>query len=437
MEQKQLAALPIDLHHPARIWAQTRTFPRKHFDFKSPMTNKKVLVTAARWAVSLNLSRRMRAAGWDVFVCDSEPSCLSSYSSDVKGFFQTPDLSKNPQGYAECIVDMAEKLGIDCIVPSFEEGFVLSRSAHLLPTRCELFFPEYELAEAVHHKLEFIRLAASIGLKVPFTEKVDVNRPDLPETLQGKPFVVKPVHTRGGHEVKIMPAGETLASIEFDSDRDYLVQEYISGQNVCSFAVVINGRVALNLCYRPLLAVGHVSCAFQGFSQPEVDAFVHKFAAETGFHGFLSFDFRENEAGDIYPIECNPRMTNGLLVTRSDAFRQAFLERVHVSSPAAKTKAGNLFGIIYRLALDIKARKSPLQAIKTLITCRDVISSWRDPMPLLGNLWLYSKLIWQGRDLGDALYDGCTWPPADVKLIPSTLPTDDFHARYPEADNAS
>lgn len=99
-----------------------------------------------------------------------------------------------------------------------------------------------------------------------------------------------------------------LATLPISEESPWILQEFITGQEYCTHSTVRNGEVRLHCCAK--------SSAFQvNYEQvehPAIQAWVTTFVKALNLSGQISFDFIERSTGEVYAIECNPRMHSAI-----------------------------------------------------------------------------------------------------------------------------
>ena len=101
--------------------------------------------------------------------------------------------------------------------------------------------------------------------------------------------------------------------MERGARRDLVVQERLDGRLLSSFSMLRAGRVLVTSVYRGVVMSGTVAVCFERLGEHAgIADFVASFARKTGYSGFASFDFVEDDAGRVRAIECNPRVTSGI-----------------------------------------------------------------------------------------------------------------------------
>ena len=210
-------------------------------------------------------------------------------------------------------------------------------------TRARAIQLDQDTVEILHDKARFIELARSLRLTVPDTQVVSTSQ-SLVEFLTkrgglwlrpgGMRYLVKPIAVDdiARFDMPILPLASEkdtfarIALIPFRQDASFIVQEFIQGQEFCSHALVVRGRVrAFVACpsgdvlmhYTALPQNSALSKKMLAFTKTVVDS------GGPAWTGHISFDFlvksenicdKEQESIDIFPIECNPRVHTAVLL---------------------------------------------------------------------------------------------------------------------------
>lgn len=207
-----------------------------------------------------------------------------------------------------------------------------------------------------------------------------------------KKYIIKPRFSRF--------ASKVICASEIDNKRhndSYIVQDFVKGQQYCSYALVENGKIISRSTYITLLNAGRGAGILLKYIEDKeitgVEAFIAK---DFNFTGQLAFDFIKDENGDIFIIECNPRMTSGLVFIE-DAFLPV------VSGSCNKRRAG---GYLASLLLAVLIYM-PLQLLRTLRCAReicfakDIVFDRKDLMPFFMQIpislyWLIKGIFYRG-----------------------------------------
>jgi len=351
-----------------------------------------VLLTGGRAPATLELARSLKAGGCEVVSAESVPFTLTALSRSVGRAYSVPAPRHQPEAFAWNLLDIVRREAIDSVVGTCEEVFHIVRGRGILDPHVEVFAPTLEQMRRLHHKGLFIEWAASLGLTVPSTEVV-VDRSALYERVaaDGLRLVAKPAYSRFASQVRIgEPDPAWVEQVEVSRAVPWVLQEKLEGRRLCSWSVVRDGRVQAHAVY-PMSWSRSTGAAlrWESVDLPEIDAWVERFAAETGITGQLAFDwFIDPDRGPL-PIECNPRLTSGVhlfgaraggLVEAFFGQRQAPLRPVD-PRPSAVVLALVLYGGPERAELGV------VEGWRQIATCREVLWRLDDPLPYLLN-WL-------------------------------------------------
>lgn len=285
--------------------------------------SKTVLLTLGRMPKSLDLARGFHALGWRVVVAEPFAWHLCRASRMVSKSLRVRAPARDPDGYLDDLRKVIERERIDLIVPVSEESLHVAGLAEGLAAGVRLYAPPRAALIELHDKLMFARKMRALGLPVPETYPADS---DAGETLAAdRAYVLKPANSCAGLGVSMHAAGTPLP--ERGARRDLVVQERLDGRLLSSFSMLRAGRVLVTSVYRGVVMSGTVAVCFERLAEhASIADFVASFARKTGYSGFASFDFVEDDAGRVQAIECNPRVTSGIHFLEAEDVARAIAE---------------------------------------------------------------------------------------------------------------
>lgn len=284
----------------------------------------KVLLLGGRAPVTLDHARRFAHHGWAVYVADSISCRLTSASHAVTTSVRLASPRHAPRDFIRGLSDAISLWDIDLVVPTCEEVFFLSRYRNMLPKTVRVLADDFVLLRALHSKWDFLRLADGCGAGVPEAAKVD-SLTEARNWACNRPVVLKPEFSRFGVHVRLYPKGIPADASELANLGQWVVQDFILGEEFSSYSVADKGRLLAHSLYRPAYRLT-ASASF--FFEPANDAssreFVRAFVQKTNFTGQISFDWIRDAAGKLNVLECNPRATSGChLFGLADALPEA------------------------------------------------------------------------------------------------------------------
>ncbi|WP_298769959.1 ATP-grasp domain-containing protein [uncultured Shewanella sp.] len=271
---------------------------------------KRFLITCARAPVSLELARNLAKHGHQVFMTDSLRYPLAKNSRSLTQFIQSPSPRNNIEHYQTALLDIIQTHEIDYLLPMCEESFYISKIKDKLTAHCEVLCPDFELMQQLHSKYDILSLCQNTGISLPKTEQLDFSSAIATEMLSN--CIVKREFCRFGTDVLLSP---TPKSVQHLFDTGYgriLKQEKIQGNEYCTYAIAVQGKVFAQAIYQPThrlkVAAG---IYFKPIVNQKISDFIQAFCQKHQYTGHLGFDIIETP-DDIYIIECNPRATSGL-----------------------------------------------------------------------------------------------------------------------------
>lgn len=376
----------------------------------------KALLTLGRMPKGLEVARGLAAAGCEVLVADPHRTHVARHSNAVSRSFRVTAPATSSDGFVEDLLRIVREERVDLVVPVSEESVHVARMIDHLPKGVRFFGAGFQTARALHDKYRFNRLAADLGLPVPETALLDsAEAGGLADRL---PTIVKPVHGSAGIGLHRVEPGGTLPTT---TARPSLVQERLTGRELSAIAVVFEGHCAGLAVYRGTIMSDSVAIAFERVDTAKpIEDWIHRFALETEYTGFLSFDFFEAEDGLAQAIECNARLTSGIHFLESEAVGRFLLhpDRTTLIPPKQRRRFQHVFpclGVTEMSLIKGGFRKN----LDAFLSSADVTWSRKDPMPLVMMNFCAYPIIrqWMGgkMSLGEAAITDVEWrePEAD------------------------
>lgn len=346
---------------------------------------KKVLLTAARSYVTLDLARKLHHAGHTVIAADTSKWHISKFSNAIEKLYTFPSPRYDCRGFMEGLVSIIEKEQIDVVIPIWEEILCIAQNRKMIPESVEVFCSSFESLRHLHNKWLFMEKLKSFGFRTPKCAKI-TKQEDLENLCFETSYALKPSYSRAGQEVLHICPGDPLPKIECSENNPWVAQEWIEGQQYSTYSVCHNGKLTAHSTYplqislNKLLSLNYESVDHQGILN-----WVKAFVAKENFTGQIAFDFMESREGTLYPIECNPRSTSGVhLFQESDSLDRAYFDpNTPLITPqcgSAKQLGVGMLMYGWRSALRDGKLKSFFQKF---FTQSDIIYHKNDKLPFL------------------------------------------------------
>jgi hypothetical protein len=347
----------------------------------------RILLTGGRAPVTLELARQFSATGHRVLVADSLPHQFCTCSVAVAKNFLVPEPRYYPAQYIAELERIIQAEQVDYLIPTCEEIFYISAGLDRLKPLCHVLAEPLTKLEPLHNKWQFIQRMQAIGLTVPQTWLIQSEQ-DLQAVLNAsspKKIVLKPVYSRFASQVHFVTKPvETPMAIDLRPDKPWVAQEFIAGKHYCIYGIAHQGKLTAFAAYSTVFTAGAGSCiSFEAVKHPPLLAWMETVVTAEQFTGQIAFDMIETPDKQLYPLECNPRAISAIhLFDKSDRLDQAFFNQTpHLIEPLGNNPAMiSLAMLIYGLPDAIATQRLPLW-IKTMLTSKDVIFQWRDPLP--------------------------------------------------------
>ncbi|MDR2635865.1 MAG: ATP-grasp domain-containing protein [Campylobacteraceae bacterium] len=301
----------------------------------------------------LQSARILNSYGHTVYAADSTYVNLCLFCNKVSKFFKLPPAKE--ANYKEVLIDIIKKEKIDLLIPTCEEIFYISAFLDGLKQYCEVFCDEQSKLLKLHDKWSFYQYLESKDLKTPKTYLAS----QMPGILDKK-YIIKPRFSRFAAKVRL--SAEIDAKIH---NASYIVQNFIKGQQYCSYALVKNGKILSCISYVTILNAGRgAGILLKQTEDRDINAISAFIAKDLDFSGQLAFDFIKTEDGELFIIECNPRMTSGL----------GFVNDNFLAVVGNKKNSAHVKKPLTSLLLPILIYM-PLQPLKTLKNLKEIFSA--------------------------------------------------------------
>lgn len=389
---------PLDLAvvGVARIGAANRTQPA--VPARRPLT---VLVSGGKMTKALQLARTFHLAGHRVVLVESAKYRFTAhrFSRAVDAFHVVPEASD--PGYAEAVAAVARREGADVFVPVSSPASSVPDAAVgvLLAGECEIVHNDPDTVARLDDKVRFSDMARAAGLRVPdshlITDRLQVTEFAFPE---GRTYILKRIAYNPVGRMDLTPLrAETpdanaafVSRLPISEDDPWILQEFVTGQEYCTHSTVRDGSLQVyGCCESSAFQINYAMC-----DKPEILDWVQTFVREHRLSGQVSFDFIENDRGEIHAIECNPRTHSAITMFHDHPdVAAAYLDDGHrtVTPVPGSRPTYWIYHEIWRLLTE-SGRSARL---RTILAGKDAVLTRWDPLPyfMLHHLHIPSLLV--------------------------------------------
>ena len=403
-----IAAMPLCFIFTTCVWL----FGRKseQHDYLEASLRRTVLVSGLAHTKGLHIAKTLGKAGHRVILADLEEFGCSAaqWSCFISKFYTVPDLNSldGNEAYIKGMVNVAKTERIDWYIPvshektAVSDSIVKQRLAEVNPQIKCLIFDDPKLTAILDDKPLFLEECNKLNLKVPYFKKVcslaevrEVAKKELLLNFKSHYFLkpLFPVPEADRLNFTPIPSDSTefekfLAHYEskLNCGSPYLVNQFIKGKEFAANAIVSKGN----------LQAFHVSPSsamqidFDVTKHPEIKKWVEEFCKAKKITGGICFDFlEEDDSGEVYCIECNPRFHSCVVSYHMKpnleaAIRGAMEDQFQLPTPSEPSASSKhvywLYNEIAKLGL---FQQGIGEFIYTLMNGRDAVFEASDPWP--------------------------------------------------------
>lgn len=364
---------------------------------------KRILISNGRSPITLDFIRTLAYAGHEIYVTETSNLHLSRFSNCVKKCFVVPSPRFSPKEHINELIGIVERENIDLFVPAWEDVFLVSKYLNLFPVSCFVLSSEHNLLHELHHKGLFIKLLEKLNIKTPKTIFIQ-SEADL-QYINFSQYALKACYSRASQNVFKIKQGDALPPIKPTKEAPWIAQEWLDGQNFCTFSLCHKGVVHAHATYpvdftmkqkgKLNSTVGSYCMTFRSLDHEPILNWVKEFTKKTNYTGQLAFDFIELPNGELFTIECNPRITSGITLfsKESEIAKALFGDNTDlVKGDPSIRKQITMGMLMYGWQSAINCKKLPL-FWNYLFNFKDLVFHKKDPLPFFAQAFLWLKHI--------------------------------------------
>ena len=371
---------------------------------------KTALLTLGRLPKALDIARALKGSGCRVVIAEPFGTHLCRPSRSVDACRRVTSPVDDEGQYLNDMLRVIEAEGVDLVVPVSEEALYAAALKDRLPTGVRYFGVDRPLLRSLYDKRSFIERAAAMDLAVP--ETTLLGTPQADALSKRTDVVLKRVYSSAGVGVEFVDRGGALPPSEASPT---LVQARLPGRHRNTLSLAHEGRVIGTSAYEGTVMSHTVAVAFRRIAAPDLEAWIARFVAETGYSGFIAFDFIDDDHGVAHAIECNPRANSGIHFFDPKSLAAAILTPGATRSIGFRNqqKLQQFFPTLTETQSAVFKPKLYRQNAGYLWTSKDVSWSWRDPLPFIlmtFTSWaILKRALFKGESFGEAAVSDIAW----------------------------
>ncbi len=291
-----------------------------------------IFIISWRSFVALELVRLLHKDN-QIFIWDSKIFSIAFFSKYIYKKCKYPSINKDINKFKEYLITYINYNKIDFLIPTCEEVIYIAylKNEIEIQTKCKVFCGDFDLLIKLHSKYNYIKYLENFDyIRLPKTYLFN-NKNEVLEFINKNTkfdYVLKPEFSRFAWNIasnKIK--SKDLNKFIFEENKKYVIQEFISWDPICIYAVFNKWHLLISSFYKNLLTYSSWSWVyFESCFDDNLISFLKELWQKYNIHGQVSFDFICNDYGN-FCIECNPRPTSWIhLFSWSNSFSKVFLD---------------------------------------------------------------------------------------------------------------
>ena len=267
----------------------------------------RVLLTEGSSLTSREVVTCLGPAGYHLEVLDPDAMCLARFSRWVRNVHRCPHAGSDPLGYLETLGTVVARRGIDVVLPTHEQAWLLASARPLLVPGVRVAVAEAAAFERVQSKVAFAALLDQLGLPQPPWRLVE-SASDLADL--SFPYWLKAAFSTAGQGVReVVDARSRDAALSalLGEEAQVMVQQPAAGQYGQVQGLFDRGRlVAVHTSVQRGAGMGGSAAARLSVDHATAQEHIAVVGEALAWHGGLTLDYLHEDRSPQY-IECNPR----------------------------------------------------------------------------------------------------------------------------------
>jgi predicted ATP-grasp superfamily ATP-dependent carboligase/glycosyltransferase involved in cell wall biosynthesis len=326
--------LQLPIVYEKRVGGESKTkfasmmlqyFKKARLFKKYKLRKKKVLVTYARNRIAYVSAKSLSRSGYIVHAGDSVRFAMTFFSRYVKQKFIYPSPFISENDFIEKLVKYVKKKKIDILLPSHEEGFIISKYQDRFKNVVKMLLPSYEMVELASNKKKAYEYVEKLNIAYPKTFSFETLS-NFDNFLKGEinfPVVVKLTKSRGSIGLEYADNKKELKEKFFKIIKDFkikeeypIIQEYIDGYGLGVSMLYKNGKMLAGFTHKRLIEMpvtGGTSVDRISFFHKKAEECAKKILDSLNWNGVAMLEFRvDKKTNEPYFLEINPRFWGSL-----------------------------------------------------------------------------------------------------------------------------
>lgn len=270
--------------------------------------NCDVLITYCWNRVGYNILKSLSAKGLKVIVADTSKYNICSISKYSSNSLVYPDPFSKEDEFINYLVEKVIELKPKVLIPTHDESIIIARHRNKFPSTLIIPIESEEKLVKLSNKIAATQLAKDANIPTPSIYIYSDN-------ISNYPIVFKTAVGNSAKGVSFPKNQQELKSLkEKYQHSETFIQEYIEGTDYCVDCIRF-GTFFYASVYKALITKtngGGTTTQRVIIDNPKLIKYAKQFLEYVDYSGVCGLDFKVDNNGNTYFIECNARYTGGL-----------------------------------------------------------------------------------------------------------------------------
>lgn len=283
----------------------------------------KVFVTDGYWRKTLAVVRALAVKGLKIGSGERTPFAPALFSRYVRQKYVYPSVTLRPAKFIAWLEKTVKKDKYDVLItPEEETELLIAANKVKVEQFIKVAIPDYEKILYVRDKFQVLKQADKLSVSAPDTDCVSSFK-NIKNNLNGLqyPLVLKPRIGTGAKGIRYMRNNDDFEHLEkglFEKYGDFLIQEYIPGDEYYGVSVIFNKKSKLRSAFvhkkiRQYPVTGGVSTYAVSVKYSRLVELAERILEPIGWYGVANIEFKIDKRNNVPKLmEVNPRFWGSL-----------------------------------------------------------------------------------------------------------------------------
>ena len=277
----------------------------------------KVLITYGWNRIAYIVNRSLALKGIKTFVGDITKITMNRFSKFTYKTFSYPNFYVDPKKFINFIISYCIEEGIQYVIPTHEEGFLISKYQHIFKeANIKILLPDFEKIKIAHKKDKCSMLAKKLDIPVPETiypKTID----DLLHFFRyyNRNVVIKYLNTNSAKGVFYPKTENEVRKFERDIG-NFILQQKVRGRGYGVSLLSNKGELRAKFTHKRIqekISTGGTSTLRESTESSLLEEYAYQILKHLNWNGVAMVEFKYDEKRKKgWFIEINPRFWGSL-----------------------------------------------------------------------------------------------------------------------------